>query len=220
MNERGARVAPENGAKGNATLAETALLMAAFFVGTDFVSVKYALEGLPPLVLVSVRYVVAGFLVCRAGLLGKGHRRPQQNGSDPYGGLGLRGGRPQPGRLHCGPEPDQRIKRLPHLCHRTSVGSPPRHLWGSNGVRGVALGSGPAVVGIALVVGGSLGSEDASVGGDLLVCLSAISWGAYTVLSLPCFGVSNRWSWLAGRCCLAARRPSLWPDRHPASPNR
>ena len=30
-----------------------------------------------------------------------------------------------------------------------------------------------------------LGSEDASVGGDLLVCLSAFSWGAYTVLSLP-----------------------------------
>ena len=30
-----------------------------------------------------------------------------------------------------------------------------------------------------------MGSEDASVGGDLLVCLSAFSWGAYTVLSLP-----------------------------------
>ncbi|HEX2740539.1 MAG TPA: DMT family transporter [Rubrobacter sp.] len=42
-----------------------------------------------------------------------------------------------------------------------------------------------AVAGVALVVGGGLGSEEASVGGDLLVCVSAFSWGAYTVLSLP-----------------------------------
>jgi drug/metabolite transporter (DMT)-like permease len=38
---------------------------------------------------------------------------------------------------------------------------------------------------VALVVGGGLGSKEASVGGDLLVCVSAFSWGAYTVLSLP-----------------------------------
>jgi drug/metabolite transporter (DMT)-like permease len=50
--------------------------------------------------------------------------------------------------------------------------------------RGV-LGLGLAVTGVALVVGGGLRSEDASVGGDLLVCLSAFSWGAYTMLSLP-----------------------------------
>jgi drug/metabolite transporter (DMT)-like permease len=38
---------------------------------------------------------------------------------------------------------------------------------------------------VALVVGGGLGSGGASVGGDLLVCLSAFSWGAYAVLSMP-----------------------------------
>ena len=48
-----------------------------------------------------------------------------------------------------------------------------------------ALGLGLAIAGVALVVGGGLGSEGASVGGDLLVCVSALSWGAYTVLSLP-----------------------------------
>jgi len=37
----------------------------------------------------------------------------------------------------------------------------------------------------ALVVGDGLSSPEASVGRDLLVCLSALSWGAYTVLSLP-----------------------------------
>ncbi len=48
-----------------------------------------------------------------------------------------------------------------------------------------ALGLGLAISGVALVVGGGLGSAGASVGGDLLVCVSALSWGAYTVLSLP-----------------------------------
>ena len=48
-----------------------------------------------------------------------------------------------------------------------------------------ALGLGLAIAGVALVVGGGLGSEEASLGGDLLVCVSAFSWGAYAVLSLP-----------------------------------
>ena len=48
-----------------------------------------------------------------------------------------------------------------------------------------AMGLGLALAGVALVVGDGLGSPEASVGGDLLVCLSALSWGAYTVLSLP-----------------------------------
>jgi drug/metabolite transporter (DMT)-like permease len=48
-----------------------------------------------------------------------------------------------------------------------------------------ALGLGLAIAGVALVVGGGLGSGEASLGGDLLVCVSAFSWGAYTVLSLP-----------------------------------
>ena len=48
-----------------------------------------------------------------------------------------------------------------------------------------ALGLGLAVAGVALVVSGGLGSAGSSVGGDLLVCASALAWGAYTVLSLP-----------------------------------
>jgi drug/metabolite transporter (DMT)-like permease len=48
-----------------------------------------------------------------------------------------------------------------------------------------ALGLGLAIAEVALVVGGGLGSGEASLGGDLLVCVSAFSWGAYAVLSLP-----------------------------------
>jgi drug/metabolite transporter (DMT)-like permease len=49
----------------------------------------------------------------------------------------------------------------------------------------LVLGLGLAVAGVALVVGEGLGSPEASMAGGLLVCLSALSWGAYTVLSLP-----------------------------------
>ena len=47
------------------------------------------------------------------------------------------------------------------------------------------MGLALALGAVALVVGGGLGSGGASVGGDLLVCLSAFSWGAYAVLSMP-----------------------------------
>ena len=49
--------------KGNPALAEVSLLLAVFFVGMDVVSVKYALEELPPLVLMPGRYVLAGLLL-------------------------------------------------------------------------------------------------------------------------------------------------------------
>jgi drug/metabolite transporter (DMT)-like permease len=61
-----------NSGKGNPALAEASLLLAVFFVGTDVVSVKYALEGFPPLVLMPFRYVLAGLLLLAAiGLLGR-----------------------------------------------------------------------------------------------------------------------------------------------------
>ncbi len=51
------------GTKGNPALAELSLLLAVFFVGMDVVSVKYTLEGLPPLVFMPGRYVLAGLLL-------------------------------------------------------------------------------------------------------------------------------------------------------------
>lgn len=41
------------------------------------------------------------------------------------------------------------------------------------------------VLGVVLVVYDGLGAAGASLGGDLLVLVSALSWGAYAVLSLP-----------------------------------
>jgi drug/metabolite transporter (DMT)-like permease len=180
-----------DGAKQGAKLGEVYLLLAAFFVGTDFVSVKYALRGLPPLALVPLRYIVAGLLLL--GLLRL---------------IGTKGGIGLP------------VRDLPVMVGLGFVGVTLNQIGytvglsltsGSNGAlifatapvwglllgiflrleRGTWLGVvglGMAVGGVALVVGDGLGSPEASVGGDLLVCVSAFSWGAYTVLSLPVLG--------------------------------
>lgn len=184
MTDRGAGRTPAD-AK-NPVLAEASLLMAAFFVGTDFVSVKYALEGLPPLVLMPARFVAAGLLLLV--LLRAFGRRNTVGPKDlpVMAGLGLVG------------------VTLNHVGYTVGLsltsGSNASLVFATAPVWGLVLGMafglergswrsglglGFAVAGVALVVGGGLGSPEATVTGDLLVCLSAFSWGAYTVLSLP-----------------------------------
>jgi drug/metabolite transporter (DMT)-like permease len=177
-----------NGTKKRGTLGEFFLLLAAFFVGTDFVSVKYALQGLPPLVLVPLRYVVAGFAILvllrlfgngtgigltprnLAVMVGLGFVGVTLNQVGYTVGLSLTSG--SHGALIFATAP------IWGLLLGIALGLE-RGTW-----RGAA-GLGLAVAGVALVVGDGLGSPEASVGGDLLVCLSALSWGAYTILSLP-----------------------------------
>ncbi len=175
-------------AKGNPLLAEISLLLAVFFVGMDVVSVKYALEDLPPLVFMPIRYVLAGLLLLAfLRLFGWNADVGLGRGDLPaIGGLGLVGiainyvGYTVGLSLTSGPNAALIIATAP--------------VWGlllgvvlglERGSWMGALGLGLAIAGVGLVVGGGLGSSGASVGGDLLVCVSALSWGAYTVLSLP-----------------------------------
>jgi drug/metabolite transporter (DMT)-like permease len=173
-------------ARGRAALAEVSILLAAFFVGTDVVSVKYALEGFPPLVLMPIRYALAGLLLLASlRLLRRGIGLAPQDLA-ALAGLGLVGvslnqvGYTVGLSLTSGSDAALIFASAP--------------VWGlllgavlglerptAGGVLGLAL----ALGGVALVVGGGLGSGGASVGGDLLVCLSAFSWGAYAVLSMP-----------------------------------
>lgn len=166
--------------------------MAAFFVGTDFVSVKYALEGLPPLVLVPARYVLAGLLLL-ALLRAVGGTLGQKDG----GKLGPKALTVMVGLGLIGVTLNQvgyTVGLSLTSGSNASLVFATAPVWGL--VLGIALGLergswrgtlglGLAVAGVALVVGGGLGSAEASVAGDLLVCVSAFSWGAYTVLSLP-----------------------------------
>jgi drug/metabolite transporter (DMT)-like permease len=176
------------GAAKNAALAEVSLLLAVFFVGMDVVSVKYALEGFPPLVFMPIRYVLAGLLLLAfLRLLGRNAGGGLGRGDLlALAGLGLVGiainyvGYTVGLSLTTGSNAALIIATAP--------------VWGlllgivlglERGSWMGALGLGLAIAGVALVVGGGLGSAGASVGGDLLVCVSAFSWGAYTVLSLP-----------------------------------
>jgi drug/metabolite transporter (DMT)-like permease len=175
-----------DGVKKKAALAEISLLLATFFVGTDFVSIKYALRGLPPLVLVPLRYVVAGLLILGLLYVLGNTRRLGPKDFPVMAGLGLVGvtlnqvGYTVGLSLTSGSNGALIFATAPvwGLLLGIVLGVE-RGSW-----RG-ALGLGLAVAGVALIVGGGLGSPDASVGGDLLVVLSAFSWGAYTVLSLP-----------------------------------
>jgi len=175
-------------ARGRGTLGEFFLLLAAFFVGTDFVSVKYALQGLPPLVLVPLRYVVAGFVIL---VLLRLFRKGEGIGPTPktltvMAGLGLVGVTLNQVGYTVG-------LSLTSGSHGALIFAT-APIWGlllgialglERGTWRGAVGLGFAVAGVALVVGDGLGSPEASVGGDLLVCLSAVSWGAYTIFSLP-----------------------------------
>jgi drug/metabolite transporter (DMT)-like permease len=177
-----------DGTQGRATLGEFFLLLAAFFVGTDFVSVKYALQGLPPLVLVPLRYVVAGCAIL-ALLRLFGNR--EGIGLSPknlavMAGLGFVGVTLNQVGYTVG-------LSLTSGSHGALIFAT-APIWGlilgivlgfERGTWQGGVGLGLAVSGVALVVGDGLGSPESSVGGDLLVCLSALSWGAYTVLSLP-----------------------------------
>ncbi len=167
-------------------VAEVLLFFAAVFVGIDFVSVKYALEEIPPLVLVPVRYVLAGLLLLALlrfsgrkvgigwwnlpALFGLGLIGVALNQVGYTAGLSLTSG--SNGSLIFATAPIWGL--LLGVALRLERAS-----WRS------ALGLGLAVTGVVFVVGGGLGSSEASVAGDLLVCLSALSWGAYAVLSLP-----------------------------------
>ena len=200
-------------ARGNPALAEVSLLLAVFFVGMDVVSVKYALEGFPPLVFMPIRYVLAGLLLLATLRL---LRQKDEVGIGPrdllvLAVLGLVGitlnqvGYTVGLSLTSGSNASLVFATTP--------------VWGlllgvvlrlERGSWMGALGLGLAIAGVALVVGGGLGSEGTSVGGDLLVCVSAFSWGAYAVLSLP---VLRRFDPFLGRSRLddAARRPCSPP---------
>jgi drug/metabolite transporter (DMT)-like permease len=176
----------DTSARGKAAIAEVSMLLAAFFVGTDVVSVKYALEGFPPLVLMPIRYTLAGLLLLASlRLLRRGIGLVPRDLAD-LAGLGLVGASHNQVGYTVG------MSLTTGSNAALIFASTP--VWGlllgavlglerptAGGVLGLAL----AVGGVALVVGEGLGYGGASVSGDLFVCLSTFSWGAYAVLSMP-----------------------------------
>jgi len=211
---------PRSGATKNAALAEVFLLLAVLFVGMDVVSVKHALEEFPPLVFMPIRYVLAGLLLLAfLRLLGKSAGGGLGRGDLPaLAALGLVGiainyvGYTVGLSLTSGSNAALIIATAPvwGLLLGTVLGLE-RGSWMG------ALGLGLAIAGVALVVGGGLGSAEASLGGDLLVCVSAFSWGAYTVLSLPVLRrldplVVGAWTMLLGGLAALPLAFTEFPD--------
>lgn len=167
-------------------LAEAAMLLAVLFVGTDFVAAKYSLEDLPPLLLAAMRFTLAGVLLCvfvRASALGSA---PEKKDLLPLAGLGAVGVSLNQGAYLSG------LSMTNGSDAALMFASAP--VWGLlfgavfglerarlGGVAGILI----ALLGVGLVVYDGLGQAGASLLGDLLVLLSALSWGAYAVLSLP-----------------------------------
>ena len=181
--------------------------MSMFFVGTDVVSIKYALTGLPPMVFVPFRYMLAGLLLLAfLRLLGKNAGGLGGGNLLVLAGLGLVGFTINYVVYTVG------LSLTTGSNTALIVATAP--VWGlllgvvlglERGSWRGALGLGLAIAGVALVVSGGMGSEGASLGGDLLVCVSALSWGAYTVLSLPVLRRLDprevaAWTMLLGGC--------------------
>ena len=125
------RASAKGSAKGSAALAEVSLLLAVFFVSMDVVSVKYALEGLPPLVFMPIRYVLAGLLLLAT-------LRP--SGWSNGAGLGrgdlialASGSRASPSTTSAtwGARASQRLQRRADHSHGPGLGAPARRLPGT-----------------------------------------------------------------------------------------
>lgn len=168
--------------------AEASLLLAVVFLGSNPVSVKFAVAEVPPLTLAALRFFVAGLLLVVLLRLVEPGRFPARRYLPRLVALGVVGVGVNQAAFALGVD----ITTASH----TAMVYATAPIWGMllgaalglerprlRGVFGVAL----ALVGLGLVVAGSTGesSSGASVSGDLLIMVAAACWGAYAVLSLP-----------------------------------
>ena len=168
-----------------AILTELALVLAAFFWGANYAATKYAAEFMPPLLVVAFRFTVGGILMfCLLRTLEPDDRLTLKD-LVPVGGLGCLYVAVGQGTFTFGI----------HLTSAANTGlifatSP---VWGLllgsmlglerptwRGILGVSL----SILGVGIVFYEGLWAESASLAGDLLVLLSAMVFGAYTVLSM------------------------------------
>lgn len=174
-----------NGTRREAIAFEASLLLAAFFLGTNPVAVKYVVAHVPPLFFVALRFTLAGALLWLVLRFVKPEGRPRGRDLWEMAAVGAAGVGLNNTLFTLGVSMTSASETA--LIYAT----PP--LWGMllgfvlglerpalKGVLGVAL----ALLGVAVVVSGSLGNGGSSLSGDLLVMGGAICWGSYTVLGM------------------------------------
>ena len=169
-----------------ALLSELSLILAAFFWGTNYVAVKYVVGFVPPIPFVALRFVVAGAVIW--GTLRVLEPKGRLARGDFLAMLGL-------GALGVAVCQTAFAFGL-SLTNASDAGlvlatSP---VWGL--VLGLVLGQerptkrgvlgiGLSVLGVGVIFYRGLGADGASLVGDLLILVSAVSLGSYTVFSVP-----------------------------------
>lgn len=175
-----------NESKNAALLVEVSLLLTAVFLGTNMVAVKYAVDFVPPLLVVAIRFALGGLLLW--GLLRALEPESKLQRKDFGAMLGL-------GVV---------VVLLSQVAFTFGLGYTSASntaliyatapLWGMllGSVLGLerpkqrgVIGVGLAIMGVITIVYGGLGMSETSLPGDLLILGSAACWGFYTALSLP-----------------------------------
>jgi drug/metabolite transporter (DMT)-like permease len=169
-----------------AVLAEISLILAAVFWGANYAATKYAAEFMPPLLVVAFRFIVGGVLVFCLLLILKPADRIAPRELLPVAGLGCLYVAIGQGTFTLGI----------HLTSAANTGlifatSP---VWGlllgsmlglerptRRGILGVSL----SILGVGVVFYEGLSADSVGLAGDLLVLVSAMTFGAYTVFSIP-----------------------------------
>jgi drug/metabolite transporter (DMT)-like permease len=161
-----------------------ALVLAAVFIGLNYVAIKVAIVSVPPLLIGAFRFVLGGLLLLGVLRLVEKVVWPRPATLLVMLGIGLVGGTLFNAALNEG-------MRLTNASNAALIMAT-APIWGMflAAVLGVEtlkmrslLGAGISLLGVGLILGKGLEGSASSLLGDVLVLVAAISFGAYSVLS-------------------------------------
>ena len=168
-----------------AALTEVSLILAALFWGLNYAATKFAAATLAPPLIVAFRFTVGGLLLLAILRLLEPESRLRRRDILPMVGLGCFGVAVAQTAFTFGVSLTS--------ASNTGLVFATAPVWGLligfalglerptlRGILGVAL----SILGIAVVFYEGLGSAGASLAGDLLVLVAAVSVGSYTVFSM------------------------------------
>jgi drug/metabolite transporter (DMT)-like permease len=166
-------------------LVEGSLLLTVFFFGTNFTAVKLVVDSVPPILFAATRFTLAGLLLLPIALLSGPEGRLSRRDLLPMLGLGIVGVTVTQSLFTMGVGLTTAANTA--LVYSTAP------VWGM--LLGLALGLerprvsgifgiGLCLVGVGVIVYGSLDFAGTSLVGDALILVAAVCWGSYTVLTL------------------------------------
>ena len=170
-------------------LTEASLILAAVFWGTNYAATKYAALSMPPVMIVAVRFLMAGLLMYAALRVLEPESRLARKDLLPMAGLGCLGVALGQTTFTFGVSMTSAANTgfifatapVWGLLFGFLLGLE-RPTW--RGISGLGL----SILGVGVIFYEGLGLEGASLVGDLLVLLAAMGFGAYTVLSMRLLG--------------------------------